>query len=503
MERSSGVLVHISSLPGEEGIGSLGKNAFQFVDFLAQTNQKIWQILPLGPVGYGNSPYQCYSAFAGNPLFIDLHQLVTDRLISKKSLTDQHFKTKIVEFERVEEWKMTLFREAFLGFRRNFDRYRDDYSVFMSYNSWWVNDYALFRSLKSRNGETVWNTWEKDLVRRKYETIQQAHHELREDVEFHLFLQFMFFRQWHKLKAYANSKGIRIIGDIPLYVSFDSVDVWANQDIFILDEDANPTLVGGVPPDYFSETGQLWGNPVFNWNRIAERNFDWWLARIHFNLQMFDQVRVDHFRGLESFWAVDASEETAIEGEWLPARGYELFQRLRDQQYPMNIIAEDLGVITPEVERLRNDFKLPGMKILQFAFSSDSGNENLPHNYESNFVAYTGTHDNDTTLGWFNSIEKAERRQLRKYLPGSGKELVRQMIEYVWASAAGMAIIPMQDVLMLDSDSRMNTPGTPSGNWTWRFSWPQIRNNHKVFLREITKKYNRHEVKKTIEKPVA
>ncbi len=491
MERSSGVLLHISSLPGDSGIGSFGKDAYQFVDFLVQTKQKIWQILPLGPVGYGNSPYQCYSAFAGNPMFIDVNVLVNERLISKTSVSDKQFKAKKVEFERVEEWKMVLFREAFIGFGKNFDRYRNDYVTFMSHNSWWLDDYALFRSLKSKNGETVWNTWDKKLVTRDRQTIHEAFQELHAEIDFHRFLQFIFFRQWYKLKAYANSKGVRIIGDIPLYVSMDSVDVWANQDIFLLDEHSKPTQVGGVPPDYFSETGQLWGNPVFDWERVSERDFDWWLARIHFNLRMFDQVRVDHFRGLESFWAVPVEEETAIVGEWLPAKGYELFRKLKEQLGSLPVIAEDLGVITPEVEKLRDDFGLPGMKILQFAFCTDPTNMDLPHNYTSNFIVYTGTHDNDTSLGWFNSIEKKERRFLHKYVDGGGKQFVENFIEAAWASAAYTAIIPMQDVLGLGTEARMNTPGIPSGNWDWRFTWPQIRNNHKVFLKQMTMKYNR------------
>lgn len=491
MERSSGILLHLSSLPGQEGIGSMGKEAYEFVDFLAKTKQKIWQILPVGPVGYGNSPYQCYSAFAGNPLFIDIQLLVNDRLISKDAVTDQHFKSRMVEFDRVEEWKLTLFKEAFEGFQKHFNRYQEEYNDFMRHHSWWLNDYALFRALKTKNDNKVWNTWEKALIDREPQAMEDAYQELHSDIDFHRFLQFLFFRQWFKLKTYANSKGVKIMGDIPLYVSLDSADVWANQDIFQLDDQAQPTLVGGVPPDYFSETGQLWGNPVFNWKRIAERNFDWWVARIHFNLHLFDHVRVDHFRGLESFWAVDAKEETAIEGEWLPAMGHELFLKLKQQFGELNIIAEDLGVITPEVEKLRDDFGLPGMKILQFAFGSDAKNENLPHNYGANFVAYTGTHDNDTTLGWFNSIEKPERKMLRKYLTGSGKELVRQMVAYIWASSAMMAVIPMQDVLGLDTDARMNTPGTASGNWAWRFTWAQVRPNHQRFLKEITKKYNR------------
>jgi 4-alpha-glucanotransferase len=491
MERSSGVLLHLSSLPGEGGIGSMGKDAYAFVDFLARTKQKIWQILPLGPVGYGNSPYQCYSAFAGNPMFIDIQLLVNERLISKEAVADQHFKSRMVEFDRVEEWKTALFKEAFAGFQNNFHRYEHEYHEFMRHHSWWLNDYALFRALKTKNDNVVWNNWPKELIGRKYEAMEEAYRELHADIDFHRFLQFLFFRQWFKLKNYANSKGVKIFGDIPLYVSLDSADVWANQDIFQLDEEAKPTLVGGVPPDYFSETGQLWGNPVFNWQRIAERGFDWWLARIHFNLQMFDHVRVDHFRGLESYWAVDAKEETAIVGEWLPAMGKELFLKLQQQFGELNIIAEDLGVITPEVKKLRDDFNLPGMKILQFAFGSDAQNENLPHNYGVNFVAYTGTHDNDTTLGWFNSIEKKERKILRKYLGSNGKELVREMIEYIWASSAMMTIIPMQDVLGLDTDARMNTPGTASGNWTWRFTWEQLRPNHQRFIKEITKKYNR------------
>lgn len=491
MERNSGVLLHISSLPGDDGIGSLGKNAFQFVDFLAQTKQKIWQILPLGPTGFGNSPYQCYSAFAGNPLLIDVQQLVSDRLIAKSSVIGQHFKDKWVEFDRVEEWKTKLFREAYVGFQKNFHRFQHEYHEFMRHNAWWLDDYALFRALKANYEDTVWNTWPQKLVKRDKHSLQVAFRELHGEIDFHRFLQFLFFRQWFKLKEYANSKGIRIIGDIPLYVSLDSVDVWANQDIFLLDSEARPTQVGGVPPDYFSETGQLWGNPVFDWERVAERDFDWWLARLHFNLRMFDLVRVDHFRGLESFWAVAAEAETAIVGKWLPARGHQLFSKLREHLGQLNVIAEDLGIITPEVEKLRDDFQLPGMKVLQFGFGSDVKNENLPHNFSTNFLVYTGTHDNDTSLGWYNTFDKKSRRLLHKYVAGSGKQFVRNFMELAWSSVAHTAIVPMQDVLGLGSEARMNTPGVAGGNWGWRFTWPQIRTNHKVFLKQITEKYNR------------
>ncbi|MBL7967486.1 MAG: 4-alpha-glucanotransferase [Prolixibacteraceae bacterium] len=490
-QRSSGVLLHISSLPGSQGIGSLGKDAFQFIDFLAQTKQKIWQILPLGPVGFGNSPYQCYSAFAGNPLFIDILELVKERLIEPKSIAEPKFNAKHVEFEKVEEWKMNLFQEAFLNFRKHFVHFQSDYNAFMNENGWWLNDYALFRTLKEKNEGSAWNEWDLELVRRNRQRMEEMAFKFQAEVDFHRFLQFIFFRQWHKLKGYANSKGIRIIGDIPLYVSLDSVDVWANQDIFLLDEDGCPTQVGGVPPDYFSETGQLWGNPVFDWQRLEQRGFDWWLARIHFNLRMFDQVRIDHFRGLESFWSIPAGEETAIVGEWVPAKGHQMLSRLKEHLPTLNVIAEDLGIITPEVDKLREDFGLPGMKVLQFAFGSDASNANLPHNYASNFIAYTGTHDNDTSLGWFNSTGKKERKFLHKYIAGSGKQFVQNFMETVWASAAHTAIAPMQDVLGLDSAARMNTPGVAAGNWGWRFSWPQLRNNHKVFLKRITEKYNR------------
>lgn len=491
MERSSGILLHISSLPGDEGIGSLGKDAFRFVDFLAQTGQKNWQILPLGPVGYGNSPYQSYSAFAGNPMLIDIHELVNDHFINEKSIVLKSFKAKNVEFEQVEEWKMILLREAFSGFQKNFQYSKSEYDTFMCQHSWWLNDYALFRSLKSKNHESVWNTWDKDLVVRDTQKLQQLHNELNEEVDFHRFLQFIFFKQWYKLKTYANSKGVQIIGDIPLYISYDSVDVWANQDIFLLDEDARSIMVGGVPPDYFSEFGQLWGNPVFNWERLEARGFDWWLARIHFNLRMFDKVRIDHFRGLESFWAVPADEKTAINGKWINAKGYELFNRLSAQLGNKNIIAEDLGVITPEVEKLRDNFGLPGMKVLQFAFSGDTSNANLPHNFSRNFIVYTGTHDNDTSLGWFTALSKPERKMLHRYVQGKGKQFVRNFIEFAWASTACIAIAPMQDILGLDSNSRMNTPGVATGNWDWRFSWNQIRLNQKTFLTRVTKLYNR------------
>jgi 4-alpha-glucanotransferase len=491
MERRSGILLHITSLPGDHGIGSMGAEAFKFVDLLVETGQTLWQILPLGPTGYGNSPYQCYSAFAGNPLLIDIPELVNDRLIAGTDIPSVTFRTKNIEFEKVEAFKIGLLKKAFTVFQANFHRFRDDYYQFLSEQWWWLDDYALFRALKSRKNGLVWNEWEPELVRREGQALATVKHKLEDEINFHRFIQFVFFRQWFKLKNYANGKGVRIIGDTPLYVSLDSSDVWANQDIFMLDDLARPTFVGGVPPDYFSETGQLWGNPVFDWNRLEVRHFDWWAARVHFNLRMFDLVRIDHFRGLESFWAIPAGEETAVVGEWLPAKGRELLTLLKSQLGTLNVIAEDLGIITPEVERLRDDFGLPGMKVLQFGFASDVTNENLPHNFGQNFVVYTGTHDNDTSLGWYQTATKTERKMFRKYGLPHDRKFVRGLTELAWASVARMAIVPMQDFLGLDGAARMNTPGTATGNWGWRFSWSQVRTSHKVFLKKLTAKYNR------------
>lgn len=491
--RSSGILLHITSLPGPEGIGTLGGNAFRFVDFLERSRQKVWQILPVGPVGYGNSPYQCYSAFAGHHLMIDLVELVNDGLLLDNDLKKiPRFDTKQVEFDKVAAWKMPLLQKAYqnFGILKVFGL-KDDYGRFLDENGWWLSDFTLFFAAKGKFKGDVWNNWEKGLKFRDNETLEQYREELAEEAGFWEFVQFCFFRQWFKLKEYANSKGVKIIGDIPLYVALESVDVWANPDIFLLDEDLKPTHVGGVPPDYYSETGQLWGTPVFNWQGLKKREFDWWLARIHFNLDMFDLLRIDHFRGLESFWSVKVGEKNAVNGEWAPAYGNELLTKLKGQISDLPIIAEDLGVITPEVERLRDDFNLPGMKVLQFAFTSDEKNEYLPHNYTSNYVVYTGTHDNDTSLAWFKSRNKTERRMIGRYLSTKKNKIVKQLIEAAWASVAGMAIFPLQDLFELGSEARMNIPGVATGNWGWRFRWKQVKGKHIRFLKDLTKQYNR------------
>jgi 4-alpha-glucanotransferase len=492
--RKSGILLHITSLPGKEGIGTLGKEAKLFIDFLKETGQKLWQILPLGPVGFGSSPYQCYSAFAGNPMLIDLELLVEQNLLEAEDLAEiPKFTKKRVDFDKVEMWKYPLLQKAFGNFKDEvFENFRNEYYLFIDEHGWWLNDYALFMSAKQHNGDDViWSDWQDELKFRHEAGLKKAGEELTAEVDFHKFVQFLFFTQWHNLKRYANQNNIQIIGDVPLYVSGDSSDVWTNTDIFLLDDELKPTEVGGVPPDYFSETGQLWGNPVFNWPRLKERNYDWWMARLHFNLNMFDVIRIDHFRGLESFWSVPANENTAINGRWVPAFGHEMLSLIKSQLGYLPFIAEDLGIITPEVDRLREFFSLPGMKVLQFAFTTDAANKDLPHNYERNFVVYTGTHDNDTTLGWLTAADGEEKDFLEKYISPSDRNALAKVVEMAISSVADIAILPMQDILGLDTKSRMNTPGTANGNWGWRFEWKQLKVGQKKVLKELTEKYNR------------
>lgn len=493
IDRSSGILLHITSLPGNEGVGTLGADAFRFVDILASAGQKYWQILPLGPVGYGNSPYQCFSAFAGNMLLIDLKQLRNEGLLQDQDLDNPPaFNKNVAEFDKASRWKEKQLRKAFEKFSSdNSKPYFAEYDHFLKEHNWWCHDFALFMSARSHFGNKIWLEWPEEIKFRNPVAIHKLHNELNSETAFHKFVQFMFFRQWFRLKTYALSKGVRIIGDLPLYVSTDSADVWTNTDIFKLDENLNPVMVGGVPPDYFSKTGQLWGNPVFNWQRLKDRGYDWWMARLHFNLNMFHLVRIDHFRGLESFWSVPATETTAINGEWIHAHGHAILAKLKKQTGTLPLIAEDLGMITDEVRKLRHDFNLPGMKVLQFAFTTDAGNEHLPHNYEPNCVVYTGTHDNDTTLGWLKKVKGTEKKMVGKYLGCKRKKALYNALSAIWSSVAVMAVIPMQDLLELGTKYRMNIPGTAQGNWGWRFHWKQLKNKHVSLLRELNEKYNR------------
>lgn len=491
--RSSGILLHVTSLPGDEGIGTLGKNAYGFVDFLTENKQKLWQILPLGPVGAGNSPYQCFSAFAGNPLLIDLQLLTRDELLAEADfLHFPEFSEKNVEFEKVRTWKHQQLKKAFSNFQKNrIQHFQNEYNHFLNEHGWWLHDYALFMAAKDYFGNVSWHEWDEGFKLREPAAILQMSERLKRETDYHKFLQFLFFRQWFRLKEYANSKGVSIVGDVPLYVSGESSDVWANTDIFLLDKNLEPLEVGGVPPDYFSATGQLWGNPVFDWQRLKDRDYDWWMARLHFNLNLFNLVRIDHFRGLESYWSIPANEQTAIAGRWVPAFGREMLAKLKSQIGELPLIAEDLGIITPEVDQLREEFGLPGMKVLQFAFSEGAAHKDLPHNYSDNFVVYTGTHDNNTTLGWLNSVEGHEKKMVETYIGSTDRAGLAKIVEMAISSVAKMAVIPLPDILELDSESRMNTPGTAHGNWGWRFQWEQLEDEKKNFLKELTEKYNR------------
>lgn len=494
--RSSGILLHLTSLPGREGSGTMGKNAFSWVDFLHETGQHLWQILPLGPVGHGDCPYQCFSAYAGNPLMIDLGLLKEEGWLQENELTDiPKFDRRQAEFESVRKWKIPLLKKAFLEFRLNFlSKSEQEWAAFKDEHHWWLADFALFMACHDHFEHKTWQEWPSELKTRNPEKMSEYRQMLAEETGFYEFQQFCFFRQWKNLKKYANAKKVSIIGDIPLYVSGDSVDVWANPSLFLLDDELNPLSVAGVPPDHFSATGQRWGTPVFNWENLKQQEYHWWLARIHFNLRMFDQVRIDHFRGLEAFWSIPASEETAIRGRWIEAQGYQMLEILQKQLGTLPLIAEDLGIITPEVEKLRDVFNMPGMKVLQFAFTSDEKNDHLPHNFQTNSVVYTGTHDNDTALSWLHTAGNIEKKMSLNYLKNYHWRPVWGLIEMAWASAASKAVIPLQDLLELDAEARMNIPGIAAGNWRWRFRWEQIRGKHRRFLKEITTKYNRNAI---------
>jgi 4-alpha-glucanotransferase len=492
-KRLSGVLLHPSSLPGKYGIGSLGTEAYKFVDWLNHAGQKVWQILPLGPTDWSHSPYLAYSAFAGNPDLIDLDFLVRDGFLSKiVTPVPKDFTTDKINFKSVLQFREKILKTAFEKFSESGGFDTEDYRQFWNWNWWWLESWSLFDACKTHLPGTNWSEWEESLKLREETALLNYYTLYRDTVNFNRFLQYIFFKQWFALKTYANEKGISIFGDIPLYVSYNSSDVWSNQKLFLLDDKQQPTFVGGVPPDYFSKTGQLWGNPLFNWDRMKQQGYEWWMARLHFNLQMFDLVRIDHFRGLESFWAIPYKEKTAIKGSWMKAYGDELLQLLQKQMGALPIIAEDLGLITAEVDELRNKYGLPGMKVLQFAFSDGATNTHLPHNYSSNFVAYTGTHDNNTATGWLQSLKKSEHKKVREYL-GTDAPDNWHLIRKIEESVSQMAIIPMQDILGLPATARMNKPGTIKGNWLWRMDPTLLVPIHGSKMLELTKLFGRSE----------
>jgi len=465
--RRSGILLHPTSLPGNGGIGTLGEEAFRFVDFLHSAGQTLWQILPLGPPGSGNSPYSCFSAFAGNPLLIDLQQLVAEGDLCADEV-ESFPPADRIDFPAVTVAKMSHLRKAAAQFfsstdaagKNDFWRYCD--------STFWLHDYALYAALKIHFKGNGWNRWPEELRRRDISSCRKYSELLGSEIGFQKYLQWQFSRQWQRVKQYANERGILIIGDAPIFVAHDSADVWCNQHIFNLDSTGAPTVVAGVPPDYFSATGQRWGNPLYRWDTLAADNYGWWIARVRNDLTLYDILRIDHFRGFEAYWQIPAEEKTAVKGSWVQGPGYSIFAALRDGLGELPLIAEDLGVITPEVEHLRDRCGFPGMRILQFAFDSGADNSYLPHNHIPESVVYTGTHDNDTTVGWFASLSKEQQSRIYEYLQVPAETVPKALIRAAFASVARFAIIPMQDILGLDSTGRMNIPGVADNNWGWR-----------------------------------
>jgi 4-alpha-glucanotransferase len=490
--RGSGILLHPTSLPGPFGIGDLGPAAYKWTDSLVAAQQKWWQMLPLGPTGYADSPYQCFSAFAGNPYLVSPEALIQDGLISPADLGRPSFPADRVDFGPVIEYKLTLLAKAWETFQaRAAPGLRAAYDEFCQAEAAWLEDYALFMAIKAEQGGGTWLEWEAPLRLRQAAALEAASRRLAGQVQEHKFRQFLFFRGWRALKGYANAQGIRLIGDIPIFVSSDSADVWANPELFQLDEQRQPVAVAGVPPDYFSATGQLWGNPLYDWEAARDSGYAWWIARLRATFQQVDLVRLDHFRGFEAYWRIPAGMPTAEIGEWVLGPGAEFFETVRAALGDLPIIAEDLGVITPEVVALREAFDLPGMKILQFAFGGLPEDRFLPHNYEKNCVVYTGTHDNDTTRGWYEAANEAERDFVRRYMARDGSDAAWDMIRLAWASVADLAIVPLQDILNLGTHARMNLPGTQSGNWAWRFSDEALTRAHLDRLADLTRLYGR------------
>jgi 4-alpha-glucanotransferase len=493
--RASGVLLHPTSFPGPTGIGELGPEAYRFLDFLAAAGQSLWQVLPLGPTGYGGAPYSCYSAFAGNPLMISLEQLVSDGLLEPADLEPGRALPKDrVDFGAVETFKDQVLEKAFQTFR-----VKASPQERAAFRSWceapdtaaWLEDYALFMALKRTRGGKPWHEWEPGLAFRDPATLRKVIAGLEEGIWYQRFLQWQFERQWAALRRYAHGHGIEIVGDIPIYVTDDSADVWSNPELFYLDERGRMTAVAGVPPDYFSKTGQLWGNPLYRWDRMERTGYSWWIARLKWLLGHVDRIRLDHFRGFEAYWEVPAGEETAVNGRWAPGPGAKLFQAVRRALGTLPILAEDLGVITPEVEELRDTFEFPGMKILQFAFGSGATNAYLPHNYHSNAVVYTGTHDNDTTLSWFSQLEPSLQDEVNAYCGSSGGSVVQDLVRVALGSVADTCIVPLQDLLELGGEARMNTPGVPAGNWGWRYQEGVLTGALSARVRRMAELYGR------------
>ncbi len=494
--RRAGVLLHPTSFPGPHGIGELGAHGRHFLDWMEQAGQTLWQVMPLGPTGYGDSPYQCFSAFAGNPMLIDLDSFVQAGLLAEDDLDSlRRLPEEAVEYGAVIPLKSGLLFQAFMAYQRDADgEEKSRFEAFCQRFAGWLEDDALFMTLKHFRDGRNWTEWPELERDRDEETLQRLRGELAERIQFHKWLQYQFFEQWWALRAYANEKGIQILGDLPLFVAHDSADVWANREKFHLDERGYPTVVAGVPPDYFSETGQRWGNPLYKWDAHRAEGFGWWEARFRTLFEMLDWVRIDHFRGLEAYWEIPASEETAIKGHWVKAPGAELFGTLLGRFSEMNVVAEDLGVITDEVVALRKQFNFPGMRVLQFAWGAGSDNSFLPHNYEVDSVVYTGTHDNNTTVGWLaQEATPLMKKHMQEYMGRKLGTITDEFLRLAYASTAAVAVVPMQDVLALGPEARMNKPGNAVGNWSWRLKTEQLTDQRARALRELATLYGRIE----------
>lgn len=487
--RRAGILMHISSLPSPYGIGSYGEAAFQFVDFLHEAGQTFWQILPLGPTSYGDSPYQTFSAFANNPYFIDLDILIKEGLLRKNEARTSGDQPLSVDYEKLYQDRFRTLKKAF----KRFDQDHAEYQAFLNKEANWLNDYALFMAIKHAHGGKSWIYWADSIRMRDPEVIKNLEQQLHEEVDFHKFMQYEASKQYQSLKLYANARGVSIIGDMPIYVSFDSSDVWAHPEMFDLDEHNLPNAVAGVPPDSYSDDGQLWGNPLYRWDYMKEHNYHWWVERVRHSSKLFDMVRIDHFIGFVNYFSIKYGEKTAVNGTWKKGPGDDIFDIIKSEIKDVHIIAEDLGVVTPSVRAALKRTGFPGMKLLQFAFDARESSDYLPHYYDKNVIVYTGTHDNMTTKAWFGSLPKADLKYCLDYINHTSGNRVDSLIKATLACVADTAIIPIQDYLHLGKEARMNIPSTVGGNWIWRVSKDDLSDTLSSKIKSFTRLYGRYQ----------
>lgn len=495
LERGSGILMHISSLPGEMGIGDLGKSAYEFINFLKSSNQKFWQILPLGPTGYGNSPYQSFSSFAGNPYFIDLESLKEKGFLKEEDLEELKNKnnSKSVDYGFIYLEKMRVLRKAYDNYC--FLNKRFDMKNFKKENEFWLEDYSLYMVLKKKFDYKSWEEWPTEFKNRESKILNEEKEKQKKEIEFYIFLQYVFYFQWGELKKYSKLNGVKIIGDLPIFVALDSSDIWANSEMFLLDENKKPLKVSGCPPDFFSEKGQLWGNPLYDWDKMKKDKFTWWISRVKHCFKLYDVVRIDHFRGFEAYWEIPINSEDATGGAWKKGPGIDLFREIENSLGKKDIIAEDLGFISSEVKELLLETGFPGMKVLLFAFDSKTDSDYLPHKYNKNSIAYIGTHDNDTVVGWYEDASIDDKNYCNKYFEElnliRSQEINWKFIEAAWSSNSVVSIVQMQDLIGLDNLARMNKPATDNGNWSWRLENKFITKELSQRLKEITTIFNR------------